>query len=318
MTIEEAIRHALNGNAILFLGSGFCKGAINAAGREFPLGSELCYRMIEDGGIDVSEDSQEDQSDCEYIAERYLEKNQKMDLVRFLTKEFTCETCTKSHETIAAVNWKKIYTTNYDNVMELASIRQKMTRRTSVTPETSLADIAGARHAIIHMNGYVKNITEKNVVTTVKLTKGSYQLNNIQDNDWAINLKADIQTSKSVIFIGYSMDYDIDLQRIFAESEDMKSKTIFISWKETKRMRLNMEKFGEIESIGVDGFADRMEQVEKDFVPEQTSYELRCLRQVQEEKVANGRGIRDSEIIDLFFQGKISMKNIHEKYLFRL
>lgn len=161
MTIEEAIRHALNGNAILFLGSGFCKGAINAAGREFPLGSELCYRMIEDGGIDVSEDSQEDQSDCEYIAERYLEKNQKMDLVRFLTKEFTCETCTKSHETIAAVNWKKIYTTNYDNVMELASIRQKMTRRTSVTPETSLADIAGARHAIIHMNGYVKNITEK-------------------------------------------------------------------------------------------------------------------------------------------------------------
>ena len=206
MTIEEAIRHALNGNAILFLGSGFCKGAINAAGREFPLGGELCSRMIKDGGIDVSEDSTEDQNDCEYIAERYLETNQKMDLVRFLTREFTCETCTKSHETIAAVNWKKIYTTNYDDVMELASRRQRMTKRTSVTPETSLADIAGARQAIIHMNGYVGNITEKNVVTTVKLTKGSYQLNNIQDNDWAINLKADIQTSKSVIFIGYSMD----------------------------------------------------------------------------------------------------------------
>lgn len=314
MTIEEAIRHALNGNAILFLGSGFCKGAINAAGREFPLGGELCSRMIKDGGIDVSEDSTEDQNDCEYIAERYLETNQKMDLVRFLTREFTCETCTKSHETIAAVNWKKIYTTNYDDVMELASRRQRMTKRTSVTPETSLADIAGARQAIIHMNGYVGNITEKNVVTTVKLTKGSYQLNNIQDNDWAINLKADIQTSKSVIFIGYSMDYDIDLQRIFAESEDMKSKTIFISWKETKRMRLNMEKFGEIESIGVDGFADRIEQVEKDYVPEQTSYELKCLRQVQKENVANGREIRDSEIIDLFFQGKISMKNIYSTY----
>lgn len=109
------------------------------------------------------------------------------------------------------------------------------------------------------------------------------------------------------------MDYDIDLQRIFAESEDMKSKTIFISWKETKRMRLNMEKFGEIESIGVDGFADRIEQVEKDYVPEQTSYELKCLRQVQKENVANGREIRDSEIIDLF-----SRENIHEKYLFHV
>ena len=84
MTIEEAIRHALNGNAILFLGSGFCKGAINAAGREFPLGGELCSRMIKDGGIDVSEDSTEDQNDCEYIAERYLETNQKMDLVRLV------------------------------------------------------------------------------------------------------------------------------------------------------------------------------------------------------------------------------------------
>lgn len=314
MTIEEAIRHALNGNAILFLGSGFCKGAINAAGREFPLGSELCARMINDGHIDVSQDSLEDQKDCEYIAERYLEKNQKMDLVRFLTREFTCETCSKSQETIASVNWKKIYTTNYDDVMEVASRRQRMTQRTSVIPETSLADIAGARHAIIHMNGYVGNITEKNVVTTVKLTKGSYQLNNIQDNDWAINLKADIQIARSVIFIGYSMDYDIDLQRIFAESEDMKDKTIFISWKETNRMRLSMEKFGEIESIGVDGFADKIEGIQENYVPEETSYELKCLRQIHEEKVGTGREIRDKEITDLFFQGKISMKNICSVY----
>ena len=319
MTIEEAIKHALDGKAILFLGSGFCKGATNAMGREFPLGSELCTRMIQDGNIDVSGDSAEDCKDTEYIAERYLQVNQRMDLVRFLRNEFTCQTCSQSQEIIATVNWKKIYTTNYDDVMELASRKQNITNRVSVAPETSLAEIADAKHAIIHMNGFVGNITDKNVETTVKLTKGSYQINSIQDNDWAISLKADIQTAKSVIFIGYSMDYDIDLQRIFAESEDMKGKSVFITWNETNRMRLNMEKFGSVESIGVDGFAARIEKIKQNYTPDAASYDLRCLRQIKEEKIQTSRSIRDEEITDLFFQGKISMKNIysscHEKYI---
>ena len=121
MTIENAIQYALEGKAILFLGSGFSKGAVNQVGLNFPLGSQVCERLIKDGNIDVSQDSLNDQQDLAYISERYLESNTREDLLRFLKKEFVCKSCSESHKIIAGIKWKRIYTTNYDNVMETAT-----------------------------------------------------------------------------------------------------------------------------------------------------------------------------------------------------
>lgn len=47
------------------------------------MGNELCQRIIEDGNIDVSEDSEKDKEDLQYISERYLENNTKTDLINF-------------------------------------------------------------------------------------------------------------------------------------------------------------------------------------------------------------------------------------------
>ena len=51
MRLEESIMHAIDGNAVLFLGAGFNSGAINFNDERFPLGNELCQRIIEDGNI---------------------------------------------------------------------------------------------------------------------------------------------------------------------------------------------------------------------------------------------------------------------------
>ena len=48
MKLEEAIKNALNGNAILFLGSGASVGAINQNGENFPVGQELARRLYPD------------------------------------------------------------------------------------------------------------------------------------------------------------------------------------------------------------------------------------------------------------------------------
>ena len=44
MRLEESIMHAIDGNAVLFLGAGFNSGAINFNDERFPLGNELCQR----------------------------------------------------------------------------------------------------------------------------------------------------------------------------------------------------------------------------------------------------------------------------------
>ena len=39
MRLEESIMHAIDGNAVLFLGAGFNSGAINFNDERFPLGN---------------------------------------------------------------------------------------------------------------------------------------------------------------------------------------------------------------------------------------------------------------------------------------
>lgn len=51
MDINEAIEHALNGNAILFVGSGFSIGCKNINNNDFPVGSMLAdtlYKKLDE------------------------------------------------------------------------------------------------------------------------------------------------------------------------------------------------------------------------------------------------------------------------------
>src|SRR5574344_1250014 len=119
---KEIIESALTGNAILFLGAGFSVGAINVKGSKFFIGKELCETLIEEGNIDVEGEEERDLEDLGYISRRYLESNNtKRDLIGLLKNNYSCKTVSDEHMTIAKIPWKKIYTTNYDDVMEVSS-----------------------------------------------------------------------------------------------------------------------------------------------------------------------------------------------------
>ena len=266
VTLDEAIAYAIEGNALLFLGAGFSAGAENMAGRGFPLGSGLCERLISDGRIDVTDDSESDQKDLGYISERYLETNTRQDLLTFLKKEFTCARYSDTHKVISQVTWKRIYTTNYDNIIESASLTLGM-KRESIDPDKRPSDVLQSSNSIVHMNGYIGNVTEEKLHSTFKLLTSSYQKRTIPDSDWAISLHNDIQNAKCLIFIGYSLDYDLELQQIFAEGKDIKDKCVFITWKPTRRALTNMKRFGTTEDIGVDAFAARLETVHWGLTP---------------------------------------------------
>lgn len=309
MILDEAIAYEIEGNALLFLGAGFSAGAKNIAGREFPLGSSLCDRLIDDGKIDVTGESQSDRSDLGYIAERYLESNTKQDLLRFLKNEFTCKEYSATHKTISQVTWKRIYTTNYDNIIESVSLALGMSRE-SVDPDKRPSDVLQYNNSIVHMNGYIGNVTEEKLDSTFKLLTSSYQRRTIPDSDWAISLHNDIMNAKCLIFIGYSLDYDLELQQIFAESKDIKDKCIFITWNPSRRTLTNMQRFGNIEKIGVDGFAARLETAVATYHPVSKEYEMRCLKKVNADDLDPAVSINDKDIIELFFNGVIEMRNI--------
>lgn len=309
MTIENAIQYALEGKAILFLGSGFSKGAVNQVGLNFPLGSQVCERLIKDGNIDVSQDSLNDQQDLAYISERYLESNTREDLLRFLKKEFVCKSCSESHKIIAGIKWKRIYTTNYDNVMETATSFLGEYRE-SICPTNRTSDILQYNNAIIHMNGSILNVTSTDLDDTFKLLMRSYQKRTLPESDWAISLNGDIFTSKCIIFIGYSMDYDLELQQIFASFSGIKDKCVFISWNPSPRNKRNMEKFGVVYPIGVDKFAEMMQKEKNDYICDDNAYELQCLKKVEIDISSDALDIKDKDVTDLFFYGKLDMRKM--------
>lgn len=311
MTIEEATSYILEGNAVLFLGAGFSYGAMNKADRSFPLGDELCRRLILDGQIDVSGDSEADRKDLGYISERYLEmeRNTKNDLLKFMKKEFSCKSYGDEHKTIAGIRWKRIYTTNYDNIVETVSADIGMDRE-SVSPEKNSSEVLNCANAVIHMNGYVGDVTEAKLDSTFKLLTSSYQQRTIPNGDWAISLHNDILNAKCFICIGYSLDYDLELQQIFAACEEMKDKSIFVTWKPSRRAGMNMQRFGEIYDKGTAGFAAVLEAAAALSSVVEREYTLRCLRRMDSSAFVPATEVSDKDMTNLFFYGTIRMENL--------
>lgn len=313
MTLEESIMYALEGNAILFLGAGFDAGVINHRDEEFPLGDQLCERLIKDGNIDVSEDGENDKKDLKYISERYLETNTRKDLLLFLKDEFICKSFTDSQKIIAEIDWKRIYTTNYDDTMEFAS-KEIGKRRETVDPKQSYSDVVLKKEAIIHLNGFVGNVNERDLDETFKLLGTSYRKRSIPNSDLAISLSNDIKNSKCLIFIGYSMDYDIELQQIFVESGVNKTKCIFISYNPSKRQRKNMENFGDVEAIGIEQFAKKLSEQALTYMPEKREYRLKCLEKIEPEKMEPSKSISDESVGNLFLKGEVKLENMLSVY----
>ncbi len=319
MDERKIIENALEGDAVLFLGSGFSVGASNfCPDHKFCIGQKLCEKLINEGNIDVAGEDVNDLKDLQYISTRYLESNTKRDLISVLKSNFTCYRVEQEHETIAKIKWKKIYTTNYDDVMEVAS-KNVGKPREAVVATDKLGDIHDSKNAVIHINGFIGSLTEKTLSTTFKLTQESYRSKTISDSDWAISLYSDIKNAKSVIFIGYSLDYDIELQQIFACDEHLKEKCLFVVFEPTRRQMTNMNQFGIIFKDGLKAFSNLIEEIEKSYTPIEKQYELKCMKQVKQ-PVHFAEAVTADDIIRLFVDGvvkdNISYSIFSKEYLF--
>lgn len=317
MRLEESIMHAIDGNAVLFLGAGFNSGAINFNDERFPLGNELCQRIIEDGNIDVSEDSEKDKEDLQYISERYLENNTKTDLINFLKKQFTCKKLSDAQKIISSINWKRIYTTNYDDTIEYASKIGEV-QRDSIDPKKNYADVLRKKGAIIHINGYIGNVTEDDLDDTFKLLDRSYQRRTIPDSDIALTLSNDIKNAQCFIFIGYSLDYDLELQQIFVEGGMTKNKSVFITYNASNRTKHKIEKFGTLADIGIDEFANRIKDGNGLYKPKIGDYRLKLLNEMKSEDYMPSTSISDNSMTELFLKGNIKMENILDEIVLLL
>lgn len=310
MKKEEIIELALEGQAIAFIGSGFSVGARNFTKKgEFLVGKELCDALIEDGKIDVDGESDSDKADLQYIATRYLEINTRRDLLKLLKNIYCCQSVGEEHIEIASIPWKKIYTTNYDDVMEEAS-KRAFQNREALVATSKIGEVYCRKDAIIHINGYINNVTEDDLEDTFKLTQASYRSRTLSESDWTVALHTDIKNAQAVIFIGYSLDYDLELQQIFACDEGLKEKCLFVDYNPSRRKLTCMKNFGSVFGDGVKEFGKFVGNIKNNVNTSEKPYMFKCLMpdHIPERTAIE---VASNDLIRLFVDGEVKREILY-------
>ena len=259
MNLNRATEYIINGKALLFLGSGFSKGAININNEGFKDANELTRKLFS-----VMNMPYDPAKDLNIVSEYFQNKKGQSQLIDLLKKEYTVSEVSDTQKAIMKYNWERVYTTNYDDIAERAS-RENSILREPVTLSTDLKKVKDKGEVVIHLNGFIKNITEDTLRKELKLTKRSYVIESFNENQWATLFKKDIEHAKVIIFIGYSLSYDIDLQRIMVNSNILRDKVFFINGKVDEMDRVIIEQYGNLESLYSDEFARVLANKEKEM-----------------------------------------------------
>lgn len=259
MELENAIQYALEKKAILFAGSGFSYGAKTINKGSFKTGLQLRDYLAEKCDVAGTQNS------LSSVADYYVDYSDKSSLVEDIRNVFTLQEVAPHHDTILSIPWKRIYTTNYDEVIERASINNNIPL-TPVTVSDSI-DTYPKNNICVHINGYINKLNTDTIDKEFKLTDRSYDCETLRGLPWFDFMERDFYSAKAIIVIGFSMQSDVDITRILS-SPMVASKVVFVSKPGMDRIERNIQKkYATVEEIGVEGFANMLEEKKKLFVP---------------------------------------------------
>ncbi|MFH0783231.1 MAG: SIR2 family protein [Pseudomonadota bacterium] len=312
--MEKLISKLGTGKAILFVGAGFSKSATSLHNSgELPLAKELANHI---GNIGKFNDG----GDLKFAADYFLNvccKNDnqlKNELIDHLKNVFTIKKPHPDHEIIMKAPWKRVYTTNYDDLIEVSG-KSAGKRYESITIDDPTEKYSNDL-LCIHLNGSTTSLNEETLNTSFKLSHSSYlSAEGFKESNWNYIFKKDLELSSAIVFVGYSL-YDIDIEKILYENPLFKEKVYFIQRekddsKDTTREDYIFNKYGYLYRIGLSRFASLIEKninvfsiYSNDFYTEAfTKYEI-----VESPKET----IREKDIESFLRHGELSQAYIQE------
>lgn len=292
-SLESVILRAHTGNTLLFVGAGFSLGSQNTKGTALPLAREISRKICELGGFEVDED-------LAFSADYFLEYNEPGALIELLKNSFTCTEVSTFHRKIAGIDWRRVYTTNYDNCYELASAQMGKSIL-PITLEQSPAKYFRSRDICVHINGAIQLLDNESLERSFKLTESSYTNSDaFSDSSWSYRFKKDLEICTQVIFVGYSL-YDMEVKRLLVGGDNIMKKTYFITGEDVSQKEYHrLSAFGEVFPIGVEKFGNFLAESTPEQLPEPIGY----LASLQKEEISFDAEYSDSDIRDFLLRGK--------------
>ena len=244
---------------VLFVGSGFSYGAIAINEKPLPLGKELDNRLAVELKLSI------DKYSGKTLAQIAAKKHSDM-LMSFLYDNLSVKTYESYHSSILKENWYRIYSTNFDDLIEIV-------RRDQGNPAKiySFRDQVPNRieiNSVIHLHGYIGSVTHGNASDELTYALNAYASIHSNRPEWLNELNRSLKFAKNVIFIGYSSEYDEHIRDIMAIIPGLKQKTLFVlGGTEDPVQEMILEDYGQVLWCGTSGFSDLLKNKPKNVSP---------------------------------------------------
>lgn len=295
-------RRISTGKAIAFTGAGFSFGTKNILGSVPPMAGDLAKKLSSLSNIDVTEDLM-------FAADVAVEYADPISVLDLLKDNYTLTSVSSSHENICKLPWRKFYTTNYDNSIELACLNVgKRIESVDLTyrPTTYLKK----NNVCLHINGKIEGAKPEDLVSKIKLSDSSYlSPDSFVNSDWYYHFKKDLEAASAIVFIGYSM-YDMDVKKFLFENPTLQEKTYFVvrdgaSFKEI----FNLRKYGHVLTIGIDNFSALVKDIQKESDEDGIIFTESL---VKHEVFETQPDFRDIDSERLFLYGDYEIEKLHD------
>lgn len=250
--LQELLQRARNGNAVLFCGAGLTADCLNfdedsTVGVTFHLLRLLNDELKANG-------KQSGFRDIRNAAKRYRSDLGNHRLMQLLKDRFRLKNVSSSIVDIVGYPWAAVYTTNYDNGLELAL--QEAGKKCASLNNLDDPKTTSSGTPIIHLHGFIDAWTDATFDQSCILDADSYRhLSGV--SNWLSRLRFDLECAEVVVFIGFSAA-DFHLSQVFFDSSGLREKAFFINRPSSEPdldERMTQEEFGEPLYIGRQDFA---------------------------------------------------------------
>ena len=232
--------------SILFLGAGFSKDALNIQGTELPLGIDLRNKFAEMLNVDPNS------YDLHTLAEE-INSRQDLNLYQILYRLYTVQKLSRNQIDILTLPWRRIYTTNYDDAVEFASLQRNERSITFDYHEDKPKKFPIG--SVIHLHGSIRTTNQENVLKQLVLNEQSYIRQHFEQSPWYSEFIRDLRFCDACYFVGYSLN-DYHISALLLQTHQLRNRTYFITKKYPDPIFLNrIAPYGISLPVEVNGFA---------------------------------------------------------------
>lgn len=230
--------------SVLFLGSGFSVSSTNIQNKQLLSGTGLKSLFADIVGVD------EHAYTFQTLAD---EVKSQTDLYQLLYELFTVKSLSSAQLELLKLPWLRIYTTNYDDAVELGYYQLNRSCLTYDYNDEKPKKIASG--TVVHLHGSIRKTTRENILDQLILNEGSYIRQHFEKSIWYDEFKRDIRFATNCFFIGYSFS-DYHITSLLSPVPDLREKTYFINRSPDAIFSRKVNAYGQVVSLGLDDFVD--------------------------------------------------------------